>query len=346
MTIEEEIRRLEEEIRNTQYNKATSHHIGRLKAKIARLRQDQEKRSAAKAKKAGVRKAGDATTVLIGPIGTGKSTLHSVLTGARASEDPYDLNTTPGILSHQGAKIQVLDVPDLIIAGGEAISTIRDSDLIILVNAPGQDLSPYLEALYQNGIRINQSVPGVLIRRTTKGGITVTSTVDPGIDQGSIEAILKEYRIHSADVLIREALTQDRFIDALESNRKYLQAITVMNKSDFLDPGELAALPGDVLPISAREGLGLDRLKDGMFEQLELMRIYMKPQGGQPDLKEPMIMRNGNSVADLCDCIHRDFRERFRYATVWGSSAKHDGQRVGLEHMLSDGDIVTIVIQK
>ncbi len=63
-------------------------------------------------------------------------------------------------------------------------------------------------------------------------------------------------------------------------------------------------------------------------------------------MKEPMIMRNGDSVADLCDRIHRDFRERFRYATIWGSSAKHDGQRVGLDHMLRDGDIVTIVIQK
>jgi len=346
MSIEEEIRALEEEIRTTQYNKATSHHIGRLKAKIARLRQEQEKRTAAKARKIGVRKAGDATVVLIGPIGSGKSTLHGLLTSAKASEDPYDLNTIPGILSHRGAKIQILDIPDLIIAGKEAISTIRDSDLIILVDAPGQDMSPYLEALYQNAIRINQSIPGVLIRRTTKGGITVSSTVYPGVDRESIEAILKEYRIHSADVLIRETLTQDRFIDALESNRKYLRAITVMNKSDFLNTSELASLPDDVLPVSALEGRGLDRLKDWAFEQLELMRIYMKPQGGQPDMKEPMIMRNGDSVADLCDRIHRDFRERFRYATIWGSSAKHDGQRVGLDHMLRDGDIVTIVIQK
>ena len=36
--IEEEIRALEDEIRNTKYNKATSQHIGRLKAKIAKLK--------------------------------------------------------------------------------------------------------------------------------------------------------------------------------------------------------------------------------------------------------------------------------------------------------------------
>jgi len=41
-TIEEQIKALEEEILNTQKNKATEHHLGKIKAKIAKLRAQQE----------------------------------------------------------------------------------------------------------------------------------------------------------------------------------------------------------------------------------------------------------------------------------------------------------------
>jgi ribosome-interacting GTPase 1 len=63
-------------------------------------------------------------------------------------------------------------------------------------------------------------------------------------------------------------------------------------------------------------------------------------------MEEPMIIQEGVNVGDICDKLHRDFRKRFRYAQVWGPSAKHAGQRAGLEHILMDGDILTIVTQK
>jgi len=59
-----------------------------------------------------------------------------------------------------------------------------------------------------------------------------------------------------------------------------------------------------------------------------------------------MIMREGSTVGDVCDRLHKDFRRKFRYARVWGDSAKHAGQRVGLDHGLEDGDILTVIIQK
>jgi ribosome-interacting GTPase 1 len=72
------------------------------------------------------------------------------------------------------------------------------------------------------------------------------------------------------------------------------------------------------------------------------IRIYLKPPGGKPDFDEPLIMRRGCTVADVCKKLHRGMLESFRYAKVWGKSVKYQGQRVGLDHVLEDEDILTI----
>src|SRR5579862_9342980 len=76
-SLEEQIVELEDEIRNTQYNKATQHHIGRLRAKIAFLKLEREKRASSKGGGVGysVRKSGHATVGLVGFPSVGKSTL-------------------------------------------------------------------------------------------------------------------------------------------------------------------------------------------------------------------------------------------------------------------------------
>jgi ribosome-interacting GTPase 1 len=76
------------------------------------------------------------------------------------------------------------------------------------------------------------------------------------------------------------------------------------------------------------------------------MRVFLKPQGKEADLAEPMIVKDGSDVAMVCDAIHRDWRKRFRYANVWGPSAVFPGQKVGLEHILRDSDVLTVILRK
>ena len=363
--VEEKIRELEEEIRRTPYNKATQHHIGRLKAKLARLREEAERRSEARGggRGYGVRKSGDATVALVGFPSVGKSTLLNALTNAESEVGSYDFTTLdviPGVLEYRGAKIQLLDVPGLIRGasrgrgrGREVLSVVRSADLVLLL-IDVFNIEQYrilVRELNDAGIRLDAAPPRVKITRKSQGGIKVNSTVPlKSITEGTIKAILSEYRVHNADVVLHEDLDEERFIDAIAGNRIYLPSLVVLNKIDLVSEDYLrevaARLGREFVAISAGRGIGIEELKERIFSRLDFIRIYMKPQRGEADLEEPLIMRRGTSVAEVCTKLHRDFIDRFRYAMVWGKSVRFPGQRVGLEHVLEDEDVLTIVVRK
>ena len=62
-----------------------------------------------------------------------------------------------------------------------------------------------------------------------------------------------------------------------------------------------------------------------------------------PDFSEAVIVRNKATVETVCDRIHRTLKETFKYAMVWGASARHVPQRVGLGHEVMEGDVVCVV---
>jgi len=101
-----------------------------------------------------------------------------------------------------------------------------------------------------------------------------------------------------------------------------------------------------VVPVSAVNDTGLSAMKDEIYDELKFIRIFLKPQGKDADLVEPLIVREGDTVGAVCDSIHRDFRKKFRFANVWGPSAKFPGQTVGLNHVMHDQDILTLVTRK
>jgi small GTP-binding protein len=363
--IDEQIKKIEEEIFNTQKNKATEHHIGKLKAKIARLKEISDKRKSSKTKGKGfaIKKSGDATVCLIGFPSIGKSTLLNKITDANSRVGEYQFTTLeviPGIMNYKGSKIQILDLPGLIIGahkgrgrGREIISAIRNVDLLIFMveskNIKHLDLM--IEELYKSGIRLNQKKPDVIIKKTGKGGLISKSTIKlTKISDKTIKSISSEY-ITNAEILIREDIDEDQLIDVFIGNRIYVPSFVVFNKSDLITKDKLITdlkkiknKGWKVVPISAIKNQRLDDLKRVIFEELNLIRIFMKPIGENPDFNEPLILQKGKNVEDACRKLHKDFIEKFRYAQIWGKSVKYPGQKVGLNHKFEDGDILTITI--
>ena len=73
------------------------------------------------------------------------------------------------------------------------------------------------------------------------------------------------------------------------------------------------------------------------------MKLILHRKGDEPDFSEALIVRNHSSIEEVCDQVHRTLKETFKYAMVWGASARHVPQRVGLSHIVADEDVVSIV---
>lgn len=82
-----------------------------------------------------------------------------------------------------------------------------------------------------------------------------------------------------------------------------------------------------------------ENLSDLLWRRLGLIKICTKQPGKEKDYP-PLPLAKGSTVEDVVKTIHKDFIKRFRFARVFGKSAKFDGQQVGLSHALQDDDVV------
>jgi ribosome-interacting GTPase 1 len=146
--------------------------------------------------------------------------------------------------------------------------------------------------------------------------------------------------------LIKCDATEDDIIDVIEGNRKYVPCLYALNKIDAITLDELNILDQieHYVPIAGDLGWNLDELVERMWEYLDLIRIYTKPKGKDPDYEQPVIIQRVKStIEDFCNKIHRNMIRDFRYAMVWGTSVKFNPQKVGKDHQLYDEDVVQII---
>lgn len=287
-------------------HKGTEHLIGDLRRRLSKL-----KALAQAPKKVGRResafridRAGAGQAVVVGPANVGKSALVAALTGAALEVADYPYTTrepAAAMMPWQDIQIQVIDTPPL--------------------------SADYVEPELRQ-----------LLRQADLLLLVVDVQTDPLQQLQETVALLQEWRI---------APRQQRDPRADSPGIAWIPFLVLANKCDdprcdeFYDIFRALAEGWTILPVSASTGRNLAALKQAIFEGLEIVRIYTKVPGKEPDRQKPFILPRGSTVADLAAKIHHDLLEQLSVARVWGSGV-FDGQSVGREHVLHDGDVVEI----
>jgi len=369
-TPEEKIKALEEFLSAVPKHKGTANLRLWATRRLAELREEIEIR---RRKRAGrgprffIEKEGAAQVIVVGPPNTGKSSIVSILTGAKTKIADYPYSTiepVPGMYKFKDVLFQLIDTPPLSPGSrsglnSRVIGLIRNADAIMIIldinGDPIDDFERIYDELNSHGILLHKPRGRVVIERQRSGKLGIRVALMGRLldcTPDDIRKLLESYRINNALVKIYGDVTLDDVEQAVFESRLYKPSIIVINKADLdlkkaITKGRLLKKMNPYIPVivaSAKWRKGFEKLGEILFNELELIRIYTKQPNGQVS-DRPLILKKGSTVLDVAKSIHKKFVESFLYAKIWGPSAKYPGERVGLDHVLHDGDIVEIHIR-
>ena len=348
------IARVEKEIRDTPYDKASEHHHGVLKAKLAKLKEELDgpmNKGGGGGVGYAIKHSGDASVVLVGLPNVGKSTLLNRVTNAESKIGNYDFTTlgvVPGMMTYKGVDIQILDLPGIIEGaagnkgfGKKVISVVRAADLVVLITDLQRInwLDVVSEELYKAGIRLNVRPPKIIVQRTNKGAIQI---IDPyhSFEKKMVVEIAKEIGLDNAIIQFGERIENtDRLIDGLIKTRKYMPAVKVVNKIDQVKSlsSSSSEKSKDLIFMSAEEGVGIEEFKEMVWQRLGLVRVYLKKERSiEADYDEPLIMKNTDTLDNVLKKVSNQMRDDVNKAYIWGKKARFPGQEVSFRFQVFD----------
>ena len=212
---------------------------------------------------------------------------------------------------------------------------------------PIAQLEMLIAELSSTRVRVEEGGSKVSIERRDDGGIQFVCMGRYMGEMDEIRRFLVENHIHNAVVYIQGKVDLDDISLAVVTGVIDKPAIIVANKLDVEEAtGKLATLRDrltarfEVVGISAKTGIGLKMLPRTVYMLLDIVRIYTKRPRQKPSTK-PLIMKRETTVGEVTRTIHNEFYKHFKYARVWGSS-NYPGEKVGLNRVLKDNDIVEI----
>ena len=230
---------------------------------------------------------------------------------------------------------------------------------IALVGPPNVGKSSLLQALSEIQIKTGD-YPFTTLRPvpalTRIGGVLVQLVEIPGLihgaadDRGGGRALLGVLR--SADAIVY-CCRADGDPAELETVQAEVAAAGIMKpafvaatRADEAEPTLLsrlvAAFPDlEVVPVSILDEGSLDAFRAAAWALTGLIRVRLRKDGSID--AEPLALHPPATAADVADWVHHDLGATFSGARVWGPSARFDGQRVGRDHEVHDGDVVEIL---
>lgn len=280
-----------------------------LRRRVSKVKAaSQAKKGASKRESAfQIDKEGAGQVVVVGPANVGKSALVARLTNANPEVADFPLTTwkpTPGMMPVENIQVQLVDTPPLN----------RD----------------YVEPELFD-----------LIRRSDLILLVVDLQTDPVQQLEETVNLLEENRIvpsHQRDKYEEERLL--KFIPFLVLANKNDDESTDENLEIFR---ELTDNDWPMISVSTITGRNLEMLKNTLVDKLQIIRVYSKAPGKEPDLTAPFVLKRGSTVEDFAGKVHKDFVDKLKIAKVWGDGV-FDGQMVQRDYILRDGDVVELHI--
>jgi ribosome-interacting GTPase 1 len=308
-TPDDELRCLQEMLREVPKHKGTDRLQAELKQKISKLKREIETQKASGKKGHGVRipRQGAGRVVIIGGPNSGKSQLLASLTRATPEIAPYPFTTREplvGMMPWEDIMIQLIDTPPITHDALEPYhqGLIRGADLVLLLVDLGSDDG--IEQLQEVLDRLNQT---------------------------------------------KTRLARSSYLDDDDLGLSFTRTFLVLNKIDDTDAAareellrELCQFDFPEYRISAAQGTALEELKTAIYKALDVVRVYTKePNRKEPDLDRPYTIGRGGTLMEVAAMIHKDFATHLKFARVWGSQV-HPGTTVKGDYVLNDKDVIEL----
>lgn len=278
----------------------------KTRLKEAKSELDAEKKAPKAARSYRIPRQGAGTVLLIGGPNAGKSRIVRDLTNADVAVADYPYTThepAPAMMPWQDATVQLIDTPPV----------------------TESHIEPYLTGM---------------VRAADAVALVMNGGSDDAPDETA--AVVRQLE-HRKTLLAPETAFGEDDYSVLR-----VKTLLVVTRGDDPDCDtrlelfrEAVPTPLPVQKVELDRPASAEELRHRLYELLGVVRVYTKAPGKPADRRDPFTIPRGGTVEDLAEKVHRDLAAILKFARVWGESAR-DGQSVGREHVLCDGDLVEL----